>query len=85
MVPRSSLREGRGRRGIDHNRKGGTFEIEQPKVGPKGESSGSERVKAHREHGGVKVRGYTRVLIFDGANSLHSEHLFHNDGSYTKS
>jgi len=32
-----------------HNRKGGAFEIEQPKVGPKGEPSGSERVK---EHGG---------------------------------
>jgi hypothetical protein len=35
---------------IKHNRKGGAFEIEQPKVGPKGEPSGSERVKAHREH-----------------------------------
>ncbi len=37
--------------GIDHNRKGGAFEIEQPKVGPKGEPSGNERVKGHREHG----------------------------------
>lgn len=36
---------------IYHNRKGGAFEIEEPKVGPKGESSGSERVKGHREHG----------------------------------
>jgi hypothetical protein len=35
---------------INHNRKGGAFEIEQPKVGPKGELSGSERVKEHREH-----------------------------------
>jgi hypothetical protein len=34
---------------INHNRKGGAFEIEQPKVGPKGEPSGSERVKGHRE------------------------------------
>ena len=34
---------------INHNRKGGAFEIEQPKVGPKGELSGSERVKEHRE------------------------------------
>jgi len=32
---------------INHNRKGGAFEIEQPKVGPKGEASGSERVKGH--------------------------------------
>jgi hypothetical protein len=71
--------------GIDHNRKGGTFEIEQPKVGPKGESIGSERVKAHRGHGGVKVIGYTRVLIFDGANPQHSGHFFHNDGSHTES
>jgi hypothetical protein len=32
-----------------HNRKGwGVFEKEQPKVGPKGEMSGSERVKGHR-------------------------------------
>jgi N-acetylglucosaminyldiphosphoundecaprenol N-acetyl-beta-D-mannosaminyltransferase len=31
-----------------HNRKGGPFEIEQQKVGPKGESSGSERVKGQR-------------------------------------
>jgi hypothetical protein len=37
--------------GIDHNRKGGAFEIEQPKVGPKGEPSGNERIKGHREHG----------------------------------
>ena len=29
-------------RGIDHNRKGGAFEIEQPKVGPNGEPSASE-------------------------------------------
>jgi hypothetical protein len=36
--------------GINHNRKGGAFEIEQPKVGPKGEPSGSERVKGHGEH-----------------------------------
>ena len=35
---------------INHNRKSGAFEIEQPKVGPKGEPSGSERVKEHREH-----------------------------------
>jgi hypothetical protein len=35
---------------INHNRKGGAFEIERPKVGPKGEPSGSERVKEHREH-----------------------------------
>jgi uncharacterized DUF497 family protein len=32
---------------INHNRKGGAFEIEQPKVGQKGEASGSERVKGH--------------------------------------
>ena len=31
-----------------HNRKGGPFEIEQPKVGPKGEPSGCERVKEHK-------------------------------------
>ena len=37
---------------INHNRKGGAFEIEQPKVGPKGEMSGSERVKEHGGHGG---------------------------------
>jgi hypothetical protein len=36
---------------INHNRKGGAFEIEQPKVGPKGEPRGSERVKGHGEHG----------------------------------
>ena len=35
---------------INHNRKSGAFEIEQSKVGPKGEPSGSERVKEHREH-----------------------------------
>lgn len=29
----------------------GRREVEQPKVGPKGESSGSERVKGHGEHG----------------------------------
>jgi len=28
----------------------GRREVEQPKVGPKGEMSGSERVKEHREH-----------------------------------
>jgi hypothetical protein len=39
---------------FDHNRKGGAFEIEQPKVGPKGETSGSERVKGHGEHEGGK-------------------------------
>jgi len=33
---------------INHNRKGGAFEIEQPEVGPKGESSGGERVKEQR-------------------------------------
>ena len=37
--------------GIDHNRKGGAFKIEQPKVGPKGEPSGNVRIKGHREHG----------------------------------
>jgi hypothetical protein len=42
------------RKSFNHNRKGGAFEIEQPKVGPKGETSGSERVKGHREHGGGK-------------------------------
>jgi hypothetical protein len=36
--------------GINHNRKSGAFEIERPKVGLKGESSGCERVKGHREH-----------------------------------
>ena len=51
-VRRSSLRRGRGWWGIDHNRKGGAFEIEQPKVGPEGELSGGERVKGQREHGG---------------------------------
>ena len=39
----------RDTRRFHHNRKGGPFEIEQPKVGPKGEPSGRERVK---EHGG---------------------------------
>jgi hypothetical protein len=72
-------------RGIDHNRKGGAFEIEQPKVGPEGELSGGERVKAHRGHGGVKVTGYTRVLILDGATPQHSGHFFHNDCSHTES
>jgi hypothetical protein len=32
--------------GIDHNRKGGTFEIEQPKVGLKGESKRTENTEA---------------------------------------
>ena len=41
---RTGQREGNGGK-INHNRKGGAFEIEQPKVGPKGEPSGSERVK----------------------------------------
>ena len=54
-------------RGIDHNRKGGAFEIEQPKVGPEGELSGGERVKGHGKHGGknrysvafsIKISGY---------------------------
>ena len=31
----------------------GRREVEQPKVGPKGEMSGSERVKEHRGHGGA--------------------------------
>ena len=35
---------------INHNRKGGAFEIEQPKGGPKGEPSGNERIKGHRDH-----------------------------------
>jgi hypothetical protein len=52
---------------FDHNRKGGTFEIEQPKVGPKGEPSGSERVKGHREHGagknGWKCHGMFSVVF----------------------
>ncbi len=51
VVVWESLRSGIGLLGINHNRKGGAFEIEQPKVGPKGEPSGSERVKEHREHG----------------------------------
>ena len=45
-----------GRNKINHNRKGGTFEIEQPEVGPEGEPSGSERVKGHGEHGGGMER-----------------------------
>ena len=36
---------------FNHNRKGGAFEMEQPKVGPKGEPSGTERIKGHGEHG----------------------------------
>ena len=44
-----SLGSGSDLLGINHNRKGGAFEIEQPKVGPKGETSGSERVKGHGE------------------------------------
>ena len=38
-------------RGINHNRKGGAFEIEQPKVGPKGESRpwGRSRKTADRQ------------------------------------
>ena len=40
-----------GRRVFNHNRALGKSEIEQPKVGPKGEPSGSERVKGHRVHG----------------------------------
>ena len=32
--------------------KAGALEEEQPKVGPKGETSGSERVKGHGEHSG---------------------------------
>ena len=35
---------------INRNRKSGAFEIEQPKVGPKGEPSGSKRFKEHSEH-----------------------------------
>jgi len=42
---------------INHNRKGGAFEIEQPKVGPKGETSGkraSQRTRrARRRRGGM--------------------------------
>ena len=57
MVVWGSLRSGSGLLGINHNRKGGAFEIEQPKVGPKGEPSGSERVKGHREHRGGKGVG----------------------------
>jgi hypothetical protein len=30
---------------INHNRKGGAFEIEQPKVGPKGEGAGATESK----------------------------------------
>jgi hypothetical protein len=33
---------------INHNRKGGVYKIEQPEVGPKGESSGGELVKEQR-------------------------------------
>ncbi len=53
LVRQSRLWEGRGWWEIDHNRKGGAFEIEQPKVGPEGELSGGERVKGHRERGGT--------------------------------
>ena len=35
---------------FNHNRAFGKREMEQLKVGPKGETSGSERVKAHRGH-----------------------------------
>ena len=42
---------------FNHNRKGGAFEIEQPKVGPKGETSGkraSQRTRrARRRRGGM--------------------------------
>jgi len=41
--------------GINHNRKGRAFEIEQPKVGPKGEPSGSERVKGHNRPKGDRL------------------------------
>jgi hypothetical protein len=43
-----------------HNRKGwGAFEEEQPQDGPKGESSGSERVK---EHGECELFALSKVL-----------------------
>ena len=36
--------------------KAGALEEEQPEVGPKGETSGSERVKGHREHRGEELK-----------------------------
>jgi hypothetical protein len=53
--------------GINHNRKGGAFEIEQPKVGPKGETSGSERVKGHGEEEelGIFLGAATKEVVVE--------------------
>ena len=70
VVVWGSLRSGSGLLGTKHNRKGGAFEIEQPKVGPKGETSGSERVKGHGEHGveeelGIFLGAATKEVVVE--------------------
>ena len=50
----------------NHNRKGGAFEIEQPKIGPKGEPSGCERLKRRRAHKGeCQLNGRLSLLQAD--------------------
>ena len=56
--------------------------MEQPKVGPEGEPSGSERVKAHREHGGVDVKGRSLRWIPFVALWLRVRVCFHSAGFY---
>jgi hypothetical protein len=41
--------------GLTTTERRGRREVEQPKVGPKGETRGSERVKGHREHGEIRI------------------------------
>ena len=52
-----------------HNRAFGKCEIEQPKVGQQGETSGSERVK---EHGGENSTGVAADLALCLKKSLFS-------------
>jgi hypothetical protein len=64
---------------IDHRaqpKRLGAFEEEQPKVGPTGEMSGSERVKEHREENEVlqqvQIGRQQKRFLYQIANTLFS-------------
>ena len=57
----------RGR--INHNRKGGAFEIKQPKVGPKGETSGKRASQRTQPSAGAGARESNQRLAPKGTQA----------------
>ena len=61
----------------NHNRKGGASEIEQPRVGPKGEPSGYKRVKRRRAHRGeCQLNG--RLSLLQADYKMPQNHIFYS-------